>query len=161
RDIWPIVAANCVSCHGADQLKGGLDLRSVATMLRGGKSGPALDTSDPEASLLLERIARGEMPPGQARKLSVSEVSLVRAWMRDGAHSDRPRTVAPPVSPIRDADRRFWSSRPLRRPRVPAVSGADRVRSPIDAFALARLEAKVLSFSTDADPMTLIRRASL
>src|SRR5437773_1676662 len=49
RDIWPIVAANCASCHGADQLKGGLDLRSVPTMLRGGKSGPALDTSDPEA----------------------------------------------------------------------------------------------------------------
>src|SRR5262249_3642208 len=108
RDIWPIVAANCVSCHGADQLKGELDLRSVATMLRGGKSGPALDPSDPEASLLLERIAQGEMPPGKARKLSVSEVSLVRAWIRDGAHSDRPRTVAPPVSPIRDADRRFW-----------------------------------------------------
>src|SRR5262245_47304348 len=36
RDIWPIVAANCLSWHGADQLKGGLDLRSVATMRRGG-----------------------------------------------------------------------------------------------------------------------------
>src|SRR6516165_7270508 len=74
RDIWPIVAANCVSCHGADPLKGGLDLRSVATMRRGGKSGPALDPSDPEASLLLERVAQGEMPPGKARKLSASEV---------------------------------------------------------------------------------------
>ena len=161
RDIWPIVAANCVSCHGADQLKGGLDLRSAATLRRGGKSGPALDTSDPEASLMLERIAQGEMPPGKARKLSAGEVSVVRAWIRGGAHSDQPRGLAAPVSPIRDADRRFWSFRPLRRPPVPAGSRADRVRTPIDAFAMARLEAKGLAFSTDADATTLIRRASL
>ncbi len=70
RDVRPIIAANCVGCHGADKPKGGLDLRSVASMLRGGKSGPALEPSDPEDSLLLERIAQGEMPPGKARKLS-------------------------------------------------------------------------------------------
>src|SRR6516165_8884819 len=38
-------------------------------MRRGGKSSPALEKSDPEGSLLLQRIAQGEMPPGQARKL--------------------------------------------------------------------------------------------
>jgi mono/diheme cytochrome c family protein len=161
RDIWPIVAANCVSCHGVNQLKGGLDLRSVATMLRGGKSGPALDTSDPEASLLLERIAQGEMPPGKARKLSAEEVAVVRAWIGGGARSAQPRAAAPPVSPIRDADRQFWSFRPLRRPPVPSGSRAGRVRTPIDGFVRARLEAKGLAFSTDADPTTLIRRASL
>src|SRR5262249_40384063 len=36
RDIWPIVAANCVGCHGAEAPKAGLDLRTVARMLRGG-----------------------------------------------------------------------------------------------------------------------------
>src|SRR5262245_31178182 len=55
RDVWPIIARNCAGCHGVDQPKAGLDLRSVSTMLRGGKSGPALDRSDPEASLLLMR----------------------------------------------------------------------------------------------------------
>src|SRR5437868_7104694 len=81
------------------------------------------------------RCAQREMPPGKARRLSAGEVSVVRAWIRGGAHSDQPRAMAPPMSPIRDADRRFWSFRPLRRPPVPVVSGADRVRTPIDAFA--------------------------
>jgi hypothetical protein len=161
RDIWPIVAANCVSCHGADQPKGGLDLRSVATMLRGGKSGPALDTTEPEASLLLERISQCEMPPGKARKLSAGEVATVRAWIRGGARADQLRALAQPASPIRDADRQFWSFRPLRRPPVPIVAGLEQVRTPIDAFVMARLEAKGLSFSPEADPTTMIRRASL
>src|SRR3954471_14086287 len=88
RDVWPIIAANCAGCHGADHPKGGLDLRSVATMRRGGKSGSVLDASDPDASRLLERIAQGEMPPGKARKLSASEVAVVRDWIRGGARAD-------------------------------------------------------------------------
>src|SRR4051812_44656614 len=56
RDIWPILATHCVSCHGADSPKAGLDLQTIAGMLRGGESGPAVDPSEPEDSLLLERI---------------------------------------------------------------------------------------------------------
>src|SRR5262249_38683412 len=76
RDVRPILAANCVGCHGADHPKAGLDLRSVASLLRGGKSGPVVSPSDPDGSLLLERIAQGEMPPGKARKLSAVEVAM-------------------------------------------------------------------------------------
>src|SRR4051794_15541358 len=76
RDVWPILATHCVSCHGADSPKAGLDLRTVSGMLRGGESGPAVDPSEPEASPLLERIAQGEMPPGKARKLSPREVAV-------------------------------------------------------------------------------------
>ena len=103
RDVWPIIAANCVGCHGADGPKGGLDLRTVSTMLRGGESGPALDPSDPESSLLLERITRHEMPPGKARKLSDQEVSVVRAWIRAGARADHPDRMP---QPVRDDPRR-------------------------------------------------------
>jgi hypothetical protein len=130
-------------------------------MLRGGKSGPALDTSEPEASLLLDRIAQGEMPPGKARKLSAGEVATVRVWIRGGARADLSQAQAVTGSPIRDADRQFWSFRPLRRPPVPSVAGLERVRTPIDAFVMAHLEAKGLSFSPEADPLTMIRRASL
>ena len=77
RDVWPILAANCVGCHGGEAVKGGLDLRTVASLRRGGKGGPALDPSDPGSSLMLERIARREMPPGNARKLSDREVAVV------------------------------------------------------------------------------------
>ena len=42
---------------------GGLDLRQVRGMTRGGDSGPALIAGDPAGSPLLARIHRGEMPP--------------------------------------------------------------------------------------------------
>ena len=77
RDIWPIFAANCISCHGAEKPKAGLDLRTVSRMTRGGKGGPAFDLADPDSSLLVEKTAQGEMPPGKARKLSIDEVSKV------------------------------------------------------------------------------------
>jgi Protein of unknown function (DUF1549)/Planctomycete cytochrome C len=161
-DVLRIFSTNCAGCHGADHAKSGLDLRTVATMLRGGKSGPALRPSDPDGSLLLERIAQGEMPPGKARKLSTDEVAAVRAWMRGGARSD-PLVPGGPAttSTVRDEDRRFWSFRPLRRPPVPMGSHADWTRSPVDGFLLTRLESKGLSFSPDADPTSLVRRAYL
>ena len=161
RDVWPIIAANCVSCHGADAPKAGLDLRSVSRMRTGGESGPALDQADHESSLLLERIARHEMPPGKARKLSENEVSLIRAWIRGGARAEQPDRIPQAISPIRDEDRRFWSFRPLARPPVPRVTDHARARTPIDAFLLAKMEPKGLSFSPDADAATLVRRASL
>src|SRR5437899_2183656 len=46
------------------------------------------------------------------------------------------------------------------RPPVPSVRHADRVRTPIDAFILAKLEAAGLTLSPDADRETLIRRAT-
>ncbi|HEY2251783.1 MAG TPA: DUF1549 and DUF1553 domain-containing protein, partial [Planctomycetaceae bacterium] len=44
------------------------------------------------------------------------------------------------------------------RQEPPTVKHGDRVRTPIDAFLLARLETKGLSFSPDADRATLLRR---
>jgi hypothetical protein len=161
RVVRPILAANCIRCHGAEHPKAGLDLRSVDSIVRGGKSGPALRPSDPDRSLLLDRIKQGEMPPGKARKLSADEVATVRAWIHGGAAADRPGRGVTGASPVRDEDRRFWSFRPLRRPPVPRVSRAARVRTPVDAFLLARLESKGLTFAPDADDWTVVRRAHL
>jgi hypothetical protein len=161
RDVWPIVAANCAGCHGADRPKAGLDLRSVEMMFRGGKSGPALDRTDPGSSLLLERIVRGEMPPGKARKLSPSEIDSIRSWILSGAAAENSAALPPPIISDREPDRQFWSFRPLRRPRVPEVSHRSLVRTPIDSFVLARLESRGLGFSSEADAVTLVRRAYL
>jgi hypothetical protein len=49
-----------------------------------------------------------------------------------------------------------WAFKPVARPAVPAVKAA--ARTPIDAFVLARLEAKGLAFAPEADRRTLIRR---
>jgi hypothetical protein len=54
-----------------------------------------------------------------------------------------------------------WSFRPVRRPAVPAVRDRAWVRTPIDAFVLARLEKAGLKPSPPADKYTLLRRAYL
>src|SRR5437867_3286252 len=40
--IVPILVKNCVSCHNAGEAKGGLDLTRKESLLKGGKSGPAI-----------------------------------------------------------------------------------------------------------------------
>jgi hypothetical protein len=62
----------------------------------------------------------------------------------------------PPESPPKET---HWAFRPPGRPPVPHVHAADRVRNPVDAFLLAALEARGLTFSPDADRVTLVRRA--
>jgi hypothetical protein len=53
---------------------------------------------------------------------------------------------------------KHWAFRPPRAAVPPAVQDASRVRNPIDAFVLARLEREGLEFSPDADRRILLRR---
>ncbi len=53
-----------------------------------------------------------------------------------------------------------WAYRPFTRPAVPSAKDRDSVRTPVDAFLLAKLEAKGLSYATPADRRTLIRRVT-
>src|SRR5262249_25986633 len=59
---------------------------------------------------------------------------------------------------VTDEDRKFWAFQKPVRPAVPRVRHVGRVRTPIDAFILARLEEKDLSLSPDADRATPLRR---
>jgi hypothetical protein len=54
--------------------------------------------------------------------------------------------------------REFWAFKPVVKPEVPTVSDPAWVRSPIDAFILARLEREKLKPAPPADKGTLIRR---
>src|SRR5262249_34095200 len=63
--------------------------------------------------------------------------------------------------PINEKDRAWWAFRKPERPPIPSVRRQDRVRTPIDAFLLARLEEKGLDFSPDADRRRVVRRAYL
>lgn len=56
--------------------------------------------------------------------------------------------------------RQFWSFRALTRPETPRVEHRDRMRTAVDAFVLARLEKVGLHFSSDAERVRLVRRAS-
>jgi hypothetical protein len=58
-------------------------------------------------------------------------------------------------------ERRHWAFQSLSRPALPQMRQSERVRTPIDAFVLAKLEAKGLAFSADAPPHVLVRRVYL
>ncbi len=59
-----------------------------------------------------------------------------------------------------ERQRKYWAFQPVRRVETPAVKQAAWVRNPIDAFILAKLEAKELAPSPEADKITLIRRVT-
>jgi len=54
-----------------------------------------------------------------------------------------------------------WAFRPPQRPAVPVVRDAGWVRTPVDAFVLARLEKKGMAPAPPADRRTLLRRVYL
>src|SRR5436190_14994727 len=66
-------------------------------------------------------------------------------------------TDAAPGQSFEDA-RKHWAYQPVHRPVPPKVKATKRVQSPVDAFLLAKLEEKNLSFAPAADKRTLLRR---
>jgi hypothetical protein len=169
NEVTPIFQLRCTGCHGKRRQDGGLDLRTQASRLKGGKSGPALVPGKPEESLLMKRILSGEMPPPKllyeyaVRPPTTTEVETLRRWIAGGAipaaaTANLPENTDPLVS---DSARQFWSFQPPKTPSVPAVHHQDLVRNPIDSFLLQKLEAKGLSFSEQAERLTLLRRCYL
>jgi Protein of unknown function (DUF1553)/Protein of unknown function (DUF1549)/Planctomycete cytochrome C len=161
-DILPILTAHCFKCHGLEARKAGLDLRTVGMMLSGGDNGAVIVKGSAKQSMLFERISDRSMPPEKELPLSDAKIDLIRRWLDAGAATASPDVPlsdveAPAVTP---EDRQFWAFRMPRKSAVPSVRHPDAVRTPIDAFVLARLEAKSLGFSPEADRRTLIRRAS-
>jgi cytochrome c553 len=169
HDVLPILRRHCTACHGRHRQEHGLDLRSKAAMLRGGTSGPVIVPGKPEASLLLQRMRLGQMPPpGRLVEASVkpvekAEADLFARWIALGApevtiQPDVATTTPDPL--VSDQDRDFWAFRPPRPVAVPAAPGTAPLRNPIDAFILQKLESKGLSMAPEADRLTLLRRAS-
>jgi hypothetical protein len=153
-----ILEAKCLTCHGALRTSG-LDLRDIASILKGGTRGPAVVPGNAEASLLLEAVRRQgmlKMPPSK-EPLTAAEIDVLRDWINRGARW-------PALSPTDAAAREssalaWWSFRKPVRPAIPPVANAALARNPIDAFILAKLEQNGLRPAPPADRRTLARRA--
>jgi cytochrome c553 len=168
HDVIPILLRRCTVCHGRNVREAGLDLRTKAAMLRGGKSGPAIVPGKPEESLLLKKVRAGEMPPRRriieisVKPIEPAEIDVLTKWIAGGApevfiQPDVATTEPDPI--VTDRDREFWAFRPPRAVSPPVVQTSGRIRNPIDAFVLQKLEAAGLSLSPEADRATLLRRA--
>ena len=156
--IAPLLARHCQQCHGGEKPKSGLSVTSLAALLQGGESGPAVVPGQANKSLLVDMIADGSMPPEDQPKLSGDQIALVRRWIDAGAPGPQAPSSEGTVG-IDPAARAFWAFRELSAPHVPSVDPRT-VRTPVDAFIVARLADAGLALAPEADRMTLVRRAS-
>ena len=110
NDILPIVKANCLRCHGAQNPRAGLRLDSLDAVLKGGKDGKVLVVGKSEESDIVKDVAYiGDTPmppkprrprgagagdtnatppptaPPANKPLSKDDVGLIRAWIDQGA----------------------------------------------------------------------------
>jgi mono/diheme cytochrome c family protein len=174
-DAYQIIKTHCFECHGESR-KGSLDLRTHATLIKGGASGRVVVPHDPSRSrlfLLVSHADPDEFMPPKGPRLSDAEVETIRLWIDDGASLEAVEEAAPDEKksaellakleerPITQEERQYWAFQPPRRAPIPAVASSAWSRSPIDAYLFAAMKRKGLSPSPRADRRTLIRRAYL
>src|SRR5262245_64693158 len=82
RHIKPVLMERCYACHGALKQKARLRLDTVALMTAGGKSGPAVQAGNPDASLLLDRVGdpdEGSRMPPEGEPLTDAQIATLKA----------------------------------------------------------------------------------
>ncbi len=147
RDIRPIISENCSFCHGPDEATREADLRLDTAE----GAWTVLEKNDSADSELFRRITTEDpdelMPPADSnRKLSKTEIDLIRQWIDQGAPWEQ-----------------HWSFRPIVAPDIPDLSpvAPGKIRNPIDAFVQHQQSKRGIKPAPEADRITLIRRLSL
>src|SRR5688572_10380435 len=152
RQVRPLLAANCLSCHGPQKQEGGLRLDTREGVLKGGDEGPAAVAGNAKESRLVQAIRREgdlQMPPNSTLRPEV--VAVLTRWVELGL----PWPEGLPVK-AGDAWKVHWAFQPVVKPAVSEVAGGE---GPLDKFVIAKLQESKLSLSPQADRRTLIRRA--
>ncbi len=160
KHIRPVLAESCYACHSATspQPMGALRVDTKQALLQGGNAGPAIVPGNPERSRLIQALSYAEelkMPPGG--KLPDAVLERFRDWVRMGAPDPR---VEAPERQAKAIGGDHWAFRAPRKSNPPEGRDASWARTPIDRFVLARLAAKGLQPSPEADKRTLLRRLS-
>ena len=100
RDIRPIFEASCVKCHGRGRDKGGFQLDTRQTILRGGDSGPAVSPGKSQDSLLITLVAGLDpenIMPKKGSRLTPNQIGLLRAWIDQDLPWEGNFTFARPI----------------------------------------------------------------
>ena len=128
-----------------------LDLEESAFKKRPGHP-DAIVPGHPEQSELIKRIESKDphhlmpqSPQGEAKPMKPEEIAILKEWVKEGA-----------------VYRPHWAfERPVKAALPAEVKNDPWVKTPIDAFILARLKKEGLHPSPEADKETLIRRVTL
>ncbi len=167
--IRPVLVERCYECHStqAKKVKGGLLLDSQKGVAAGGDNGAVIVPGEVEKSALIQAIRWKDsdlaMPP--KARLTAQQVASLEKWVQMGAPDPRTEeaAVATKKAKARDseADRNWWSFRPLIEMQPPAVNQPEWPRQRVDFFVLKELKTKRVDPSPQADPRTLIVRTYL
>ncbi len=151
RDIRPLLADRCFTCHGFDARARKADLRldTREGMLAAREGGAAVVPGAAHRSALVRRIRSDDPrqrmpPPSSGLSLSAEERALLARWIDEGAPFAEHWAFTPPVDTA-----------------PPRVADPDAAPSALDRFVLDALERRGLGLSPQADRETLIRRVSL
>lgn len=160
--VRPLFAKRCYQCHKSDsgEENGGLHLDHIASILKGGDTGPAIVPGDSENSLLIQAVEYRsvEMPP--EAKLPLEEIAIFKKWIELGApwpdETILKKTVAGKIDWA--SARQHWSFQPVVRPDFPEINDRSWLREPLDYFVLAPLEANQWKPVEPAERATILRR---
>jgi hypothetical protein len=86
RRVVPILTKRCLGCHDQDLKDGDISFLDRASLLKGGRRGPAVVPGKPEESVMIHAVRQdGElkMPPGG--KLSQKDIGILQDWVKRGA----------------------------------------------------------------------------
>jgi hypothetical protein len=165
KNVRPILSDRCYECHSAtkNSSKGGLILDSHDGAYKGGDEGPAVIPGNLEKSLLIKAVRYTDpefsMPPKKTGgKLPDDKIAILEEWVKMGA--PMPTGGAAKLTGLTGKAREHWAFQPVTKPTVPEVKNRAWVKTPIDAFVLAKLEEKGLQPNPAANPESFLRRVS-
>ena len=102
KDVKPLLAQNCYSCHGDEAQQAGLRLDLRQNALRGGDYGPVIVPGKSAESKLIRKLVDGDggekMPPDG--ELSPEDIATLRAWIDQGADFRNEVAEEAPPKPI-------------------------------------------------------------
>lgn len=153
REIHPILAGKCLSCHSQEKRSGGLSLGAYTDVLDGGRAGASVKPGDSTHSLLVRRITGETQPrmPIGAPPLAESEIALIKRWIDEGARATATSAAAKP---------KWEAPLTLERPAVPQ-SPWSKWTTPLDRFVAAYLAKNGVSEPQLVSDGAFARRAYL
>lgn len=98
--IFPLFQQSCLNCHNPDKAKGGLDLSTYATTLKGGSGGKIVEPGDIGSKLVTAVLQSTEpkMPP-EGDKLAATQIDILKRWIEGGLLENKSASARKPAKP--------------------------------------------------------------
>ena len=87
RDVRPILESRCGNCHMGEFTSADLHIDSYESLMTGSENGPVIVAGSAKESLLIKKVAKGEMPK-RGPKLTPEQVQILIDWINAGAQNN-------------------------------------------------------------------------